>query len=551
MNRLTIALTALLLCGTAFAVDVVLGPASGLTWTGSGTTRVATWAPASTPQADAYFGNCDSNGAPLAGYGVTFWGSGTWYNAESVVPFTCPGTGARTLASMGILAQTRGAPHSNVRMALYENDLDEHYDPVVRLVCQWASPVLVNSTQQWWSSSSFTGTNIIYGGSKYILAFSESGSLVSIGYTSLANATRFLAPDYTSGFPDPIAAGAGNSLRPSVRAFVTGGDGTGTHPPAPTMEIYYVDPSYTGAVSSGVTSEPYKSLAAAVSNECNKTLVRPIQIRCRTSGGVPDTNCVAQDLNQCVTSVSNYIDIVAETGHLAGTTWDTNKYHLTPNWTRQAGTAINWAKGFTRFRGLQIGIATQTNMAEIVYWSQGSNSWMDGCSIKGLNNGDFMTRGISSIDGINVFNTIIYNLGTNIVGSGVKNHGPSRFQNCTILSGGIGIDITDGSVSTSKNCYVSSSGAAAYSVGGAGASLTMTTCASDDNTGSAGLTNIIANATTFSNVTAGAEDWRLVTGSPLVNVGTDTSGDAAPFNFTNGIRGNVRSGSWDIGADEL
>jgi len=49
MNRLTIALTALLLCGTAFAVDVVLGPASGLTWTGSGTTRVATWAAGGDP----------------------------------------------------------------------------------------------------------------------------------------------------------------------------------------------------------------------------------------------------------------------------------------------------------------------------------------------------------------------------------------------------------------------------------------------------------------------------------------------------------------------
>lgn len=551
MNRSTIALTALLLCGTAFAVDVVLGPASGLRWTGSGTTRVATWAPASTPQADAYFGNCDSNGAPLAGYYMDFYGSGTWYNSQSVLPFTCPGTGARTLTSLGILAETRGSPHANVRVALYEQGLDQYYSNSVNLVCQWSAAQLVNSTQQWWSSSSFTGTNIIYGGYNYILAFSESSALVKIGLTTLANASRFLAPDYTSGFPDPIAAVSGSSMRPSIRAFVTGGDGSGTHPPGPTMEIYYVDPSYTGAVVTGLSTQPYKSLSDAISNKCNKTLTLPIQIRCRTSGGVPDTTCVSLALGSCVPSATNYIDIVAETGHLASTTWDTNKYHLYPNWSQQAGTAINWGRDYTRFRNLQIGIATQTNAAEIVYWSVGSTGYMDGCVIKGLNNGSYLTRGISSIHGVNVFNTIIYNLGTNNTGAGVKNHGPSRFQNCTILSGGIGIDITDGSVSTGKNCYVSSSGAAAYAVGGAGASFTMTTCASSDGTGSVGLTNIIANASTFSNVTAGAEDWRLITGSPLVNVGTDTSGDAAPFNFTNGIRGNVRSGSWDIGADEL
>jgi hypothetical protein len=247
--------------------------------------------------------------------------------------------------------------------------------------------------------------------------------------------------------------------------------------------------------------------------------------------------------------VTNYIEIVAETGHTASTSWDTNKYHLYPDWTRQAGTAINWSRGFTRFRGLQIGIATQTNTAEIVYWSQGDSGFMDGCLIKGLNNTNYITRGIS-IAGGNIFNTIVYNLGNYYTTVAIQTHVGPKLYNCTLLSGGAIVVNNDGGTIVAKNCYAGGSQAKDWNTE-PGSTTTLTTCSSSDGTGSVGLTNIIANATTFSNVTAGAEDFRLITGSPLVNVGTDTSGDAAPFNFTNGIRGNVRSGSWDIGADEL
>jgi hypothetical protein len=78
----------------------------------------------------------------------------------------------------------------------------------------------------------------------------------------------------------------------------------------------------------------------------------------------------------------------------------------------------------------------------------------------------------------------------------------------------------------------------------------MTTCASSDATGSAGLQNIAANTTNFTNVTAGSEDFHLPAGSALIDVGTDTSGDAAPLNFTDDIDGVTRTGTWDIGADE-
>jgi hypothetical protein len=79
----------------------------------------------------------------------------------------------------------------------------------------------------------------------------------------------------------------------------------------------------------------------------------------------------------------------------------------------------------------------------------------------------------------------------------------------------------------------------------------MTTCASSDTTGSTGLQNIAYDTTNFTNVTAGSEDLHIPTGSALKDVGTDTSGDAAPMNFTTDIDGETRSGTWDVGADEL
>ena len=37
--------------------------------------------------------------------------------------------------------------------------------------------------------------------------------------------------------------------------------------------------------------------------------------------------------------------------------------------------------------------------------------------------------------------------------------------------------------------------------------------------------------------------------SPLQGAGTNTSGDAAPMNFTTDIDGDTRDSTWDIGAD--
>jgi hypothetical protein len=98
---------------------------------------------------------------------------------------------------------------------------------------------------------------------------------------------------------------------------------------------------------------------------------------------------------------------------------------------------------------------------------------------------------------------------------------------------------------TCKNCYARADPGYAYS-----GTITKTTCASADTTGSAGLQNIAVNTTNFTNVTAGAENFDLPLGSALIDVGTDTSGDAAPLNFTTDIVARTRGATWDIGAFE-
>jgi hypothetical protein len=317
------------------------------------------------------------------------------------------------------------------------------------------------------------------------------------------------------------------------------------------MEVYYVDPSAAGSSEDGSTGNPYLSLNAALAGKCNKTFTDAIQLRCRTSGSTPDTTRAYDGgLTSMVTSASNYLEIVAETGHRAGLAWDATKYHLYPAYGTQAGTALGLSHDYIRVDGLQIGISTQTNTAEIVYWSNGDTGRLTNCLIRGTDSSAQLTRGLSSIDGVNLINCVFYAIGSNVGSSCIKNHGDSKYYNCTFIqsSGIIAVDITDGTC-VAKNCYAGGATFKCYNVEAAG-SLAMTTCASSDTTGSGGLTNIAVNTTNFTNVTPGSEDWHIPSGSALKDTGTDTSGDAAPFNFTTDIEGGTRGPSWDIGADE-
>lgn len=88
------------------------------------------------------------------------------------------------------------------------------------------------------------------------------------------------------------------------------------------------------------------------------------------------------------------------------------------------------------------------------------------------------------------------------------------------------------------NCY-------GYSIGTDDFSqlTSMEKCYSLDTTGT--TTNVAYSTANFVNVTAGSENFHLVAGSALIDVGTDLSAT-----FITDINGATRTGTWDIGADE-
>ena len=122
---------------------------------------------------------------------------------------------------------------------------------------------------------------------------------------------------------------------------------------------------------------------------------------------------------------------------------------------------------------------------------------------------------------------------------------------CTFVNmngGGYGIRKRAGTL-TAKNCYCGGAVTADYS-----GTMTKAACASSDLTGNTtpdDLTEIAVDTSTFKNVTSGSEDFGLVSGSPLIGKGTDTSGESAPLNFTTDIVGTARGSVWDVGAFEF
>jgi hypothetical protein len=120
-----------------------------------------------------------------------------------------------------------------------------------------------------------------------------------------------------------------------------------------------------------------------------------------------------------------------------------------------------------------------------------------------------------------------------------------------IIGGWFGV-FNDAGTLTMKNTY----GHFSRSEGGYGfyGTRTMTTCAASDTTGSSdGLRNIaysISSGAKFTSITEGSEDFHLLSGSNLIDSGTSTHSDAAPFNFTTDKDGVSHGTTQEIGPYE-
>jgi len=99
-----------------------------------------------------------------------------------------------------------------------------------------------------------------------------------------------------------------------------------------------------------------------------------------------------------------------------------------------------------------------------------------------------------------------------------------------------------------KNCYV------AGKTGGLKdpSWYTITICAtSDDSSTTVALRNIARSDVNFLDGDAATLDLSLIAGSALIGVGTDVSGESAPWNVLTDIDGNPRVVPYDVGPDAM
>jgi hypothetical protein len=281
----------------------------------------------------------------------------------------------------------------------------------------------------------------------------------------------------------------------------------------------------------------YTSLQAAITGEvtANANLVTgldgilTIQIEGDWSGG-PDTTLV--NVTGFTTDADHYVKIVTDKDNRAGTARDAGKYRLAAS--SNQGT-LNLNQAYTRVTGLQVRDTTGNGQSAIEIYAD--DCIIDSCFVYD-----------SGWHGIRVYqaeNTVIVN---SIVVNSSRNgfllyQSLSILYNCTSAgNGGGGFTIVNNAVI--KNCY-SGGNSTDYLVSAGG--FTKTTCFSSDGTES--TTEVDYDTTTFANVTAGSEDFALVSGSDLIGAGTDLSSDATyPFDWD--ITGATRS-SWDVGAAEF
>jgi hypothetical protein len=248
--------------------------------------------------------------------------------------------------------------------------------------------------------------------------------------------------------------------------------------------------------------------------------------------------------NGWTTDAGGYVNII---GDFAGTAWNAAKYHISV----VDASAFQIAVNNVHLLGMQIEAVSPTAGGRHCLWTSASEVWIARCFVRGHGNATYDQRGIygNTAGTVKIWNCILVGFSTGSNSGPIYTTGGGTFlvYSTVGIGGETGFWNSSGTA-IAKNCYFGGSGYSSSS--DYYGTITKTTCASEDSSGTSGLQNIALSTATFANVTGGSEDFSLVTGSALIDVGTDTSGDAAPLNFTDDIKGTARGATWDVGADE-
>lgn len=242
-------------------------------------------------------------------------------------------------------------------------------------------------------------------------------------------------------------------------------------------------------------------------------------------------------INGTTSNAAKYMRIYTPASERHSGVWDTGKYYLKAY--KGYNGLLQLEDYHIRVEGLQVwntaSPSATTSVIDVGSGAGTSNTYISDCIVRGGGHGIYTTRQVF------IWNCIVYGPLYAALWSGTSN---LKVYNCTLIGNTYGWEFTTGTGQIFKNCYAKGS-TAGYKSGG-----TLTTCASSDTSGSAGLQNIAYSTANFTNVTGGSEDLSLVSGSALIDVGTDTSGDAAPLDFTDDIDGTARGATWDVGVFE-
>lgn len=281
----------------------------------------------------------------------------------------------------------------------------------------------------------------------------------------------------------------------------------------------------------------YTTLQAAITGEvaANANLVTMDGILTISIEGTwSSVDTAAVNVTGFTTDATHYVNITTDSANKASIAWSSSKYILQRG---NASYSIILTSPYTRLKGVQIKNAVSNGSGIQVI---GNGCIVDGCHA-------VLTYGVA-LDCINGVSTTITIANSIFVGGSYRcadtsnSAGNVNLYNCIFAkSTAAGVRIANASRIKLVNCYSGGHSSTAYTTA---ASAIMTTCYSDDGTNS--TPTAAYSTSTFTNVTAGSEDFSLVTGSDLIGAGTDLSADATyPFDWD--ITGATRS-TWDVGA---
>lgn len=151
---------------------------------------------------------------------------------------------------------------------------------------------------------------------------------------------------------------------------------------------------------------------------------------------------------------------------------------------------------------------------------------------------------------VEVWNSVAYGACQSSAPFYIQNCTSADFYNCTAYGGYgaygcYGFWQNSGTV-TAENCY-----AASYTYSAYYGTISKTTCASSDSTGSSGLQDL-APGDQFTSISAGSENFQLKSDADLLDAGTNGTGGTGLGYYPDDIYDTTRpSSEWDIGAHEL